>query len=201
MDHPDRTAQRHHPDCPGPPPTIAENPGTPDPHRQKMDPTDARPVALADRLHRRAHPHPRTSRPHLTLRSVPPTPIDRSPTTANPPLPGNVTKRSRGNVASPATDTNHAIRPHQRPIDPAHARSARQTLTRPSHSVVSGLGVAAGGVLLTESALRVAGSDRPGPAAHVVAWLGRGPGEWRSDVSVESAECDLDLAASRRFVL
>ena len=138
VDQPDRPAPRPHPDRRHPPAPAVPDPRATDPHRPAMDTPDARPLALATRLRRRAHPHPRAPRAHLT----PPPGAHRHrstapPATASRPLPENITQnhhqptheRSR---TAPAPNRHAEHRPTTNP--PA------RRVTPPRYSVDSGLG-------------------------------------------------------------
>ena len=131
VDQPDRPAPRQHPHRRHPPAPAVPDPRATDPHRPAMDTPDARPLALATRLPRRAHPHPRAPRPHLTPPGATSTPNQQrrrqrraTPTenvTANRHQPAH--ERSRGRTSpEPASQT------------PTDNQSARLRVTPPRDS-------------------------------------------------------------------
>ena len=110
LDRRARLAQPHRPRRAHPAPTPARDPRPTHAQRATLDAAPPRPLALATRLHRSAHPHPSAPRGQLT---DPPGP---------PPPPGR-TRRPIGRTALPAT----------------HAASAKPTATSPFSTLDSAI--------------------------------------------------------------
>ena len=113
-----RPARPDHPRRPHPPPPAARAPRPADPHRPALDAAPARPLALAARLHRSAHPHPR---------AAPPPDPEHHPTRDHA-RPGDAHRcqhqhhnpRQTANTA-PLTPADHRHRPPRQPeLPPAH---------------------------------------------------------------------------------
>ncbi len=126
-----RPSQPARPDRPLPTPTPASDPRTADPHQPTMDTPDARPLALAARLHHHpgedpVAPHPRLSNPPATASTSRP----RSRHRHAHPCPGNPTaalpRRSRGNA-----DTRNHHQNRERP-QPSGTITPTNLLTNPA---------------------------------------------------------------------
>src|SRR5206468_10686420 len=123
-----RSAQRPGADGRRPPPTTAGDPRAPDSHQPALDAADARPLALADRLHDHPGPDPRAPPAHLTRRSrrPPHQPSRRPHRHAGPcPKPAAITPDTPSNVpieeqlAVPPTTEPPYTPDRRRPPSPA----------------------------------------------------------------------------------
>ena len=118
-----------------PQPTVPD-PRSTDPHRPAMDTPDARPLALATRLRRRAHTHPRAPRTHLTPPRGTPTPISGPA--------GNGEQAPARNYRSEPSPTHSRALPRRtstEPTPPEHRPTPNPPaprVTPPSYSVDSG---------------------------------------------------------------
>ena len=181
LDNPDRPPQPARPDRPIPPPSPASDPRPPDPHQPPMDTPDARPLALANRVHHRARRDPRAPRPHLNT----PTRRDERPPAPPPdrqqsPLPENPSKRTCAQRPGPTHPTNPATRPANRS---RHPEIPETRVTHPAdrwfqaqrgtqHSPARNIGRRSGGALLAAASVKAIAREPRGFRVH---WEPRRP--------------------------
>jgi hypothetical protein len=126
LGNPDRSPRSTSSDRPLPPPTPAPDPRPPDPHQPPVDTPNARPLAMAKRLHHHSGRDPRPPRPHLTF---PPRDEDqptRRQDRHRSPLPENPAET----LPQERQGTHHhQHRHHNRPNTPSTARTDEIHLT------------------------------------------------------------------------
>jgi hypothetical protein len=183
----------------------------PHPHGTALDAAPARPLALAARLHRSAHPHPRTHDRRLTTDSIP----RRRSAPGGSRLPASTPGRSTPDLATPSRRVKHTTGHHHDLNTPTTTRSQLPpTLTAPNtgESRLSGRRRRRGaGVLGAATSRRtigrtphgraarngtLTGDGRPLPLCRAGA-LARRPAAFRGTASAHSCRCRCRCVVAR----